>query len=332
MRKRSVFAIHEHFESDFNKVMNKKRQVINVSQDDRVFLLQALAIGSRRAGYCTPNPAVGALLVKEGQVLATGCHWRAGLPHAEVLALSQYASNQQCSSGQSTTLYVTLEPCCHQGKTPPCTQAIIRSSISRVVFAHLDPNPKVSGHGMKALQNAGIDCQHLVLPEIQAFYRSYDYWTTHRRPWVTLKLAISADEKIATANRQPINITSSLCHHLTQQYREHADGILTTARTILSDDPQLNVRRTQPVIAKPIFILDRQLRVPKTARIFKTAKRITVYYDQTLHPLLPPVSSLPIKYVPIACEKGLLNLTHVLNDIGAQGIHDLWVEAGARCF
>ena len=142
------------------------------------YLLKALELAESRRGYCWPNPAVGAVVVKDEQIIATGTHWAAGHPHAEVEALRRAGEE-----AKGATLYVTLEPCCHHGKTPPCTEAIIASKVKRVVFGFRDPNA-VASKGKEQLIAAGIDCEWVALPEIDRFYRSYAYWIEKKRPWV----------------------------------------------------------------------------------------------------------------------------------------------------
>ena len=291
-------------------------------------LLLALCEAKSRRGFCAPNPPVGTVVVKNGNVLATGRHWAAGHPHAEVDAL-----NKLGDEARAATLFVTLEPCCHQGKTPPCTQLIIDRGIKTVIFAQLDPNPLVAGKGSQALQEVGIDCQHIETPEITEFYRSYLYWTQEKRPWVSLKLAISADEKIAGKDGTPMKITGEACREFTHTHRLHSDAILTTAETIIKDDPQMNVRTAHGNFSKPLYILDSQLRLPLHAKIFRTAKNISIYHREDVDVALKEnLEQRGIRCVAIPASPEGLNLGDVLDDIARQGVHDLWVEAGARCF
>jgi len=287
---------------------------------DTMYLQQALAAAECRRGFCAPNPAVGAVVVKNDQVIATGTHWGPGQPHAEVEALRQAGD-----AAQGATLYVTLEPCCHYGKTPPCTDLIIQSNIKRVVFGFCDPN-SVAANGRDLLCRSGIECDLLSTPEITTFYRSYAYWLKHWRPWVTLKLAISADHKIAAEDGKPAIITGEACYQFTQKQRAHSDAILTTVRTILNDDPKMNARLLDKTIAKPIFILDSYLQLDHKATIFKTAKSITVYHRDDV----PPRSDLNCVAMPY--DNNGLQLAAVLLDIGRRGVHDLWVEVGAHAF
>ncbi len=290
-----------------------------------IFLKQALELAQARRGFCAPNPAVGAVVVKDGTVIASGAHQASGQPHAEVIAL------ESLPDACDATLYVTLEPCCHWGKTPPCTDLIIAKNIKQVFFGFKDPNPDVNGGGESQLSTAGILCQQLELPEINNFYRSYRYWLEHHRPFVTAKIALSLDGKIASKNGRPVAITGSELKQYTHICRKHSDAILTTVTTILFDDPQLNVRLGNEVIKKPLYILDSDLRLPKNATIFKTAKSITVFHKNTLTQKTNAAWS-QLKYYGVSFDEQGLNLFEVLTLIGDDGVHDCWVEAGARCF
>lgn len=295
----------------------------------RTYLLQALTLAKLRRGFCAPNPAVGAVAVKENQVLATGYHIASGLPHAEADALAKLSENE--SAGAS--IYVTLEPCCHYGKTPPCTQLLINRGIQTVYYGFKDPNPVVAGKGEQALLQAGIACKYLPLSEIIDFYQSYQHWTRTKRPWVTAKLAMSLDGKIAGPQGQPIRITGTELQHYTHQQRKHSDAILTTAKTIVQDDPQLNVRLQEEIHAKPVYILDTNLMVPTTASVLKTAKCVTLFHQPEVE--LEQKNQLEkqgVRCIAVAKHENGLCLDRVLSVIGEEGIHDLWVEAGGTCF
>lgn len=289
---------------------------------------QALALAKTRRGFCAPNPAVGAVITRENKIIATGAHFGAGHPHAEIEALKSLQNK-----AENATLYVTLEPCCHFGKTPPCTDQIIQSGIREVYFGLLDPNPIVAGKGVKELENAGIRCELINLPEIQEFYRSYIYWTQHRRPWVTIKIAMSLDGKIAGPAGARITLTGPELQRVTHEYRLHSDAILSTINTIVKDDPQFNVRLENNIISKPIYILDSQLRLPREAKILKTAKTLTIFHADTadVHRRQTLINAgIRCEIVPVVGNG--LDLQQVLTIIGRDGIHDLWVEAGGTCF
>ena len=292
-------------------------------------LQAALRLAQSRRGWCAPNPAVGAIIVKDHTVLAQGRHWAAGHPHAEVDALQALGEH----AAQGATLYVTLEPCCHWGKTPPCTQRIIQAGIQRVYYAFRDPNPKVAGKGIQELRAAGILCEHIELPEINDFYKSYTYWWKHQRPWATLKLAMSLDAKIAAVNHQPVAITGPELAIFTHQQRYHSDAILTTINTILRDDPQFNVRWQGETIKKPVYVLDSNLRLPVQATVLHSTQSLTLLHsraaDKTRRQALMAAG---VQCMPIGKTKAGLDLVEVFNILGKAGIHDVWIEVGAHGF
>lgn len=298
------------------------------TQSLQTFMQQALEQAESRCGFCAPNPCVGAVVVKEGVVIATGVHWAYGYPHAEVVALEKVGSDAIGAS-----LYVSLEPCCYYGKTPPCTDLIIKKGIKSVYYGLQDPNPQVAGKGVEILQQAGITCYQVAHENITAFYKSYTYWWQHHRPWVTAKLAMSLDGKIAGINGEPVQITGVECQRFTHERRKYSDAILTTINTILSDNPQLNVRLNNDLVAKPIYILDSQLRLPLNARVLETSLCLTVFHgydaEQTK---INALSNLQVNCVAVEKDESGLNLSQVLDFIGKQGIHNLWVEAGGYCF
>lgn len=289
-----------------------------------LYLRQALTLAMARRGYCAPNPAVGAVIVKDGIIIGEGCHWACGEPHAEVVALQSVKG-----STVGATLYVTLEPCCHFGRTPPCTQAVLEAGITRVVYAYKDPNPLVAGQGHQVLAESGVDVVHLGLDEIDRFYNSYRYWQLHRRPWVTAKIALSLDGKIAGPQGQRVAITGPELKQYTAQCRERSDAILTTAKTILQDDPFLGVQKGSERASKPLYILDRQLRLTPDYQIWQNTASITVFYSASNNGTLSSeLLDRGVVFIPIAENDGKLNLDAIFEYIGQEGRHDCWVEAG----
>ncbi len=341
---------------------------------DKHFLTLALEQAVKGIGNCAPNPAVGAVIVKAGQIIATGYHRGVGTDHAEVDAI------KQADDVKGATIYVTLEPCCHTGRTPPCTKAIIEAGISRVVFACRDPNRHTAETGEQVLKRAGIDCEFLPIPQIEEFYRYYFHWLKTKTPWLTAKLAVSFDGKIAGPLGKPVKITGNKLDVLTHQKRLQADGILTTVKTIIADDPQLNARvysnvpslrapakqsrRTarfswiaslalamtvadalkryseflsglsirEAEIKKPLFILDSHCDLPLTARIFKTAKSITVFHKENAEPeRIKILTEHDVICIPTSWGRddgNGLDLTAVKNYLGKIGLHQVWIEAG----
>lgn len=299
---------------------------------DTIYLQQALQLAKTRQGFCAPNPSVGAVIVREGNILATGFHFAAGAPHAEIEALNH------CSDPKNATIYVTLEPCCHHGKTPPCTDALIQAKVKRVVYGYRDPNVLVSGKGHQQLQEAGITCEYIAVPDIAEFYASYRYWQQTKLPFITAKLAMTLDGKIAGKEGKPIAITGKMINQFTHQQRKQSDAILTTVKTILHDDPQLNSRLADEIIAKPVYILDQRLQLSKTARIFSTAKTITIFHGKQasvknrLDLEAMGARCISIDTIDATENHHQLDLYEVIKNIGHDGVHDLWVEAGGKCF
>ncbi len=292
------------------------------------FLNQALELAQQRRGFCAPNPAVGAVLVKSNEVIATATHYAPGQPHAEQILLAQAGTK-----AQGAALYVTLEPCCHWGKTPPCAELIIKAGVKQVYFGMLDSNPEISGKGMKLLQQAGIHCELVPHQAIANFYESYQFWWQTKRPFVTAKIALSLDGKIAGPHGKPVAITGAALKNYTHECRRKADAILTTVKTIIQDDPQLNVRLKDTILAKPIYILDRELKLPLTAQIFQTANSITLFHQPNVEKnRLAKLQALGVRCIAVNVDTDGLILNEVLAQIGKDGRHDLWVEAGGRCF
>lgn len=210
------------------------------TQSEQVFWMQqALALAARGRYTTRPNPMVGCVIVKNGHKVGEGWHQYAGQPHAEV-----YALRQAGLAAQGATAYVTLEPCAHQGRTPPCADALIAAGITEVVVACLDPNPLVAGQGIARLEAAGIKCHHGILEaEAKQLNAGFLRAITGGLPWVRLKMAISLDGRVAMANGESKWITSSQARQAVQQDRARAGAIITGSGTVLADDPQLNVRK-----------------------------------------------------------------------------------------
>jgi diaminohydroxyphosphoribosylaminopyrimidine deaminase/5-amino-6-(5-phosphoribosylamino)uracil reductase len=296
---------------------------------DIIFLQNALALAYIHRGFCAPNPAVGAVVVKNQEIVAAGYHRGQGSFHAEVDALNKLT----LQAAEGATIYVTLEPCCHFGKTPPCTDALIQAGVKRVVYGFRDPNPIVAGYGHAALTAAGIDVEHITLPEIDAFYKSYQHWHLTRKPLLTAKIALSINGKIAGKSGEPVKITGDELREFTHRCRKESDAILTTSKTIIKDDPQLNVRYKNEVIAKPVYILDSMLAIPMTAKILATAQSVTIFHARDVSSeLLDRFIAKGVSCIPIDKTANGLALKQVIAFLGKEGLHDIWIEAGGRCF
>ena len=211
------------------------------SETDHEYMRRALALAERGLYTTLPNPAVGCVLVKNGEIIGEGWHHRAGEPHAEVMALRNAAERNQDVKG--ATAYVTLEPCSHYGRTPPCALGLVNAGIFRVVAAMKDPNPLVSGRGFKILEDAGV-CVSWGLYENEAreLNRAFLYSIVNGMPYVTIKYGMSLDARVALANGESKWITSEASRHDVQRLRARHQAILTSAATVVRDDPSLNVR------------------------------------------------------------------------------------------
>jgi diaminohydroxyphosphoribosylaminopyrimidine deaminase/5-amino-6-(5-phosphoribosylamino)uracil reductase len=293
------------------------------------FLRRTLELAEQRRGFCAPNPSVGAVVVREGKILAEGWHTGPGKAHAEVEALKNL-SREAC---QGATLYVSLEPCCHFGRTPPCTDEILHKQLAHVVYAYADPNPLVQGKGHAQLVANGVKTEHFPLAEAAVFYQSYTHWTKNRVPFTTVKLAVSLDGKTAGPQGVPLPITGPEVNRFTHERRLRSDAILTTANTILADDPQMNARVGNTHTPKPLYILDRLGRTPSTARVFSSASPLTFFVG----PEIPPgrkqgLAQTGARLIELPAPGGSFSLKQVLICIAEAGCHDLWVEAGGTLF
>jgi diaminohydroxyphosphoribosylaminopyrimidine deaminase/5-amino-6-(5-phosphoribosylamino)uracil reductase len=237
---------------------------LDATADDRRFMAHALELASRGRGLTSPNPMVGAVVVREGGVVGQGFHSRAGGPHAEVEALRDAGDR-----ARGATLYVTLEPCNHRGKTPPCVDAVLTAGIRRVVAATRDPNPRVRGGGAEALRAAGIEVVSGCLEaEAAACNRAFFTAMERLRPHVTLKCAMTLDGKIAAFDRSARWITGEDARRLAHRLRSESDAVMIGIGTALADDPVLTVRLDPPWPREPLrVVVDSRGRLPLRARL-----------------------------------------------------------------
>ncbi|GBD26173.1 Riboflavin biosynthesis protein RibD [bacterium HR30] len=293
--------------------------------DDERFLRLALRWGKRGLGQTRPNPPVGAVVVKDGRVIGAGYHRRAGLPHAEVEALRAAGP-----AAAGATLYVTLEPCAHYGRTPPCTEAILQAGIRRVVYGVPDPNPNVSGGGAERLRAAGVEvlggvaeqaCAELIAP-FRKFVRT-------GTPWVTLKLAASLDGRVATANGASRWLTNEKSRAYVHRLRAEHDAVLVGAGTIVQDDPELTCR-TRKLKQQPLrVVLDGRLRSPLGARVFDVGTAPTLVLTSESAPA-EKVRALEERGVEVARLGGAPEIPWevVLAELGRREILAVLVEGG----
>lgn len=307
------------------------------SSDDEKFMQRAIELAALGRYTTSPNPNVGAVLVLNNQIVGEGYHQQAGGPHAEVFALQQAGTQ-----ARGATCYVTLEPCSHYGRTPPCALALIEAGVARVVVALQDPNPQVSGRGVKLLTDAGIQvdigCQ---ASAARALNPGFLHRMQQQRPWVRLKLAASVDGAIALGNGESKWLTGAAARADVQLWRAQSCAILSTARTVLADQALLNVRSAEVTplhngqLRQPLrVILDRQSQLTGNEALFKTGGDILL-----IHPFQTGAVSAfvgqhqPDRQVSVA-EVALdaedkFNLAALLDLLASKQINLLWVEAGS---
>lgn len=291
----------------------------------------ALAEARKGLGLTSPNPAVGAVVVKDGQIVSRGFHAKAGGPHAEVVALRRAGPK-----ARGADLYVTLEPCDHHGRTPPCTSAILASGVKRVFVGCEDANPIVSGRGIKRLRAAGMTVVRGVLEdECLALNRPFFTYITERRPFVTLKVASTADGRIATATGDSRWVTGPEAREKVHGFREQVDAILVGARTVREDDPQLTARpkgrlsRRQPLRV----ILTRTLEVPPGARIFDEPKGGVLVLTSSADPKRTrALEARGAEVVRVPGRRGGVDLKAALELLHEREIVHLMVEGGGEVF
>jgi diaminohydroxyphosphoribosylaminopyrimidine deaminase/5-amino-6-(5-phosphoribosylamino)uracil reductase len=299
------------------------------AQDAR-FMALALALGRRGLGRTWPNPAVGAVIVQDGIIVGRGWTQPGGRPHAETQALQRAGA-----AARGATLYVTLEPCSHYGKTPPCADAVIAAGIARVVSALVDPNPEVAGAGHWRMAQAGIVVEvGLGADEARRAHAGHIRRVQDGRPHVTLKLAVSADEKVGLGGRRPTPITGSRARNRVHLMRAMNDALLTGIGTVLADDPLLTCRL--PGMRSPIrVVLDSTLRLPPTSRLVASARQTPLWVvtgeggsDEREHLLETQLADLGVEVLRVRATDGKLDLGAVLKLLAERGITRLMVEAG----
>ncbi len=297
---------------------------------DHKHMGRALELAARGLYTTDPNPRVGCVLVRDGEVVGEGWHVRAGGPHAEINALR--AAGDRAAGA---TAYVTLEPCCHHGRTPPCTGALISAGVRRVVAAMEDPNPQVGGAGLKALQMAGIEVRAgLLAPEAERLNPGFVMRMREGRPWVRCKLAMSLDGRTAMASGESQWITGADARRDVHRWRARSSAILTGIGTVLADDPLLTVRLDQaddgPARQPLRVILDTRLKTPPEARLLGAPGEtliLTGVHDSDRGARLRDEG---VSIITLPVEDGRLDLAAVMRHLGRMEINELHIEAGAR--
>lgn len=320
--------------------------------NDLKFLRLALLQAKKGIGTVSPNPAVGAVLVKGGKIIGRGWHQRAGLPHAEIEAL--HDAQKRGHNSKHATLYVTLEPCSTHGRTPPCTDAIISAGIRKVVVGAPDPNPRHSGRAFRILRRAGIevvglrrrggtlksgDAPHAKLvDECARLNEAFNHWIIHRTPFVMVKAAMTLDGKIATTSGESKWITGAKAREYGMKLRRYADAVLVGVNTILADDPALTARTKMKdgswKLGKPIrrIVLDSMARTPLNAKVvsdeFATLTTIVISEAAPKNRVIKLGKQTNVLIAPT--KKSQIDLRWLLKKLGSKNVSSLLVEGGGE--
>ena len=308
---------------------------------DEKYMELALSLAERGAGRVSPNPMVGAVIVKNGRIIGEGWHARYGGLHAERNALADCEKRGENPKG--ATIYVTLEPCCHHGKTPPCTDALIAAGIARVVIGSEDPNPLVAGKGIRQLREAGIEVSSGVLKEAcDRLNRVFFHYITHHTPYVVMKYAMTMDGKIAAYTGNSRWITGEAARQNVHRDRNRYTAIMAGIGTVLADDPLLTCRI--PEGKNPTRIIaDTHLQIPLDAQIVKTAREVPTILAVGIRDTSAPDSQAEtdskaaalqeagcqILFIPTD-EDGHLHLPSLMEKLGSMGIDSILLEGGSR--
>jgi diaminohydroxyphosphoribosylaminopyrimidine deaminase/5-amino-6-(5-phosphoribosylamino)uracil reductase len=293
------------------------------AERDIYYMARAIQL-ARKGLYTTdPNPRVGCVLVKDDTIIGEGWHKKAGLDHAEIDAL------KNTKDARGATAYVTLEPCSHHGKTPPCSLALIKAGVSRVVAAMQDPNPQVAGSGLKQLEEAGIEiCRGVLQAEAEAINPGFIKRMKENRPWVRSKLAMSLDGRTAMASGESKWITSAAARNDVHRLRAASSAILTGVDTVLADDPSLTARIRDEVLQPLRIVLDTHLRTPAHAQMAKLPGRSLILTGTEDRDKIHRLQQSGFEVYCLAKNNDRLDLREVLNFLAKQQVNELLVEAG----
>jgi diaminohydroxyphosphoribosylaminopyrimidine deaminase/5-amino-6-(5-phosphoribosylamino)uracil reductase len=292
---------------------------------DHQCMATALQLARRGLNTTHPNPRVGCVISRDGKIIGSGWHRKAGEDHAEIHALREAGDE-----AAGATAYVTLEPCSHSGRTPPCVDALLNAKIARVVFAIGDPNPDVNGNGSRKLQQAGIEVQSgLMAEDAEKLNAGFLTRMRHGRPWVRIKLAQSMDGRIALANGSSQWISGSAARADVQNWRARSDAILTGIGTVLADDPSLNVRNSVDARQPARIIVDSQWRTPANARLLKLPGKVLIA-GLGDHAVPQALKQTAADCMISPSVDGRVDVKAVLLELGKQGFNEVQVEAGAN--
>jgi diaminohydroxyphosphoribosylaminopyrimidine deaminase/5-amino-6-(5-phosphoribosylamino)uracil reductase len=295
---------------------------------DQQLMRRALQLAERGWGHVQPNPLVGAVLTRDGSVIAEGWHAACGGPHAEAVALAAAGE-----AARGATLYVTLEPCTHTGRTPPCTDAILAAGVKRVVIAARDPNPGAGG-GAARLRAAGIEVlDGIETSAARRLNAPFFHWHEHGRPWLALKLALSLDGAIGYERGPRLLITGDVARSAANRLRAGFDAVLVGANTALRDDPLLTVRAGSVRVPPTRVVLDGTARLPPGARLLhtlETAPTIVVTGSAAPAARVAGIVKVGAEVLEVSSGQGGIDLAEVLAELGRRELHSVLAEGGAR--
>ena len=295
--------------------------------DDERWMKRVLRLAEKGRGRTSPNPMVGAILVKDGRIVAEGYHAKAGEPHAEIIALRKTGKD-----AKEATLYLNLEPCTHYGKTPPCAPVVIEAGVRRAVIGMEDPNPLVKGRGVEALKRAGLDVYVGILEkECRRLNEAFCKYILNKEPFLILKVVATLDGKIATRKGESQWISGEASRRFVHRLRDQVDGVIVGIGTVLKDDPMLTARVKGGKDSYRI-ILDSRLRIPENAKVIEISPSKTIVATTELAPgeKVERLEKKGVRVLILDSKKGRVDLKPCLFKLGEMGMMSLLVEGGSQ--
>ncbi len=295
--------------------------------NDEQWMRRVLRLAEKGRGRTSPNPMVGAVLVKNGEMVGEGYHVKAGTDHAEIIALRRAGEK-----AKGATLYINLEPCTHYGKTPPCAPAVIEARVKRVVIGMKDPNPLVGGRGFESLRKAGVNAEAGILEkECRRLNEAFCKYILRKEPFVILKVAATLDGKIATREGDSKWVSGETSRHFVHRLRDQVDGVVVGIGTVLRDDPQLTARIKKGRDPYRI-ILDSRLRVPEDAQVVGNSSSETIIATTELasRDKIERLEKKGVRILILSSKQGRVDLKNLLSRLGEMGMMSLLVEGGSQ--
>ncbi len=302
----------------------------DITELDCACMRRAVELARAGAGWTNPNPLVGAVIARDGVIIGEGFHERYGQAHAERNALADCASRGQSAAG--ATMYVTLEPCCHTGKQPPCTEAVVEAGIARVLVGSRDPNPLVAGKGNAFLREAGIEVIEDVLrDECDALNPIFFHYITTKRPYVVSKWAMTLDGKIATHTGDSRWVSNERSRADVHELRHRLAAIMVGKGTVARDDPSLTARRDEPSNQPLRIVIDSRLSISEESQLVRTAREVPVLVATALRsddPKALRLAQLGVEVVSVPNDFGKVDLAALMDELGARGVDSVLAEGG----